>query len=169
MKVEFQNCVSCGAADGMVRFEGETMPVYYRHFTRQVHGLSGWVCRECSEAEFDPQSAVEYGRAGDQLLVDAKWQMSQDMRRIRRKLNLTQLRAVEMLSGGGHNAFSRYERAEVEPPKPLMVLMALLDKHPELLHEIGAIATDLEQRSEVPKRRVTKKHDPLMPMATPHM
>ena len=61
------------------------------------------------------------------------------IKRIRRKLHFTQKSAVQLLSGGGHNAFSRYERAEVEPPKPLFVLMRLLDRHPELVRELQAI------------------------------
>ena len=70
---------------------------------------------------------------------DAKRVMAEEMKRIRRKLHFTQKSAVQLLSGGGHNAFSRYERAEVEPPKPLFVLMRLLDRHPELVRELQAI------------------------------
>lgn len=137
--VEFQNCACCGFADAVVRFEDETFAVQYRHFIRHVKGLSGWRCRECAQAHFDPQSAFEYTQVGDQLLEDAHKAVAEEMRRIRRKLNLTQRSAVEILSGGGHNAFSRYERAEVEPPKPLLVLMSLLDRHPALVEEIRAM------------------------------
>jgi len=144
MKLKYQNCVCCGAAKGMTRFEAEAMPVTYRQFSRMVHGLSGWRCGECSEVEFDPESAIAYGQVGDQLLHDAQQCVAQEMRRIRRKLNLTQKSAVAILSGGGHNAFSRYERAEVEPPKPLMVLMSLLDRHPDLVEEVKALGNGIE-------------------------
>jgi HTH-type transcriptional regulator/antitoxin MqsA len=119
------------------------MPVRYRQFERQVVGLSGWECSDCTEAVFDPESAAEYAHRGDQLLEDAQQSVADEMRRIRRKLHLTQRCAVEMLSGGGHNAFSRYERAEVEPPKPLVVLMALLDRHPNLVEEVKAMGDGL--------------------------
>jgi HTH-type transcriptional regulator/antitoxin MqsA len=36
----------------------------------------------------------------------------------------------------GKLAFSRYERGETNPPAPVVKLLKLLDKHPELLAEI---------------------------------
>jgi HTH-type transcriptional regulator/antitoxin MqsA len=41
-----------------------------------------------------------------------------------------------VLTGGGHNAFSRYERGEVLPLPAVIKLLRLLDKHPELLKDI---------------------------------
>jgi len=40
------------------------------------------------------------------------------------------------LTGGGHNAFSRYERGEAIPLPAVVNLFKLLDKHPELLKEL---------------------------------
>jgi len=40
------------------------------------------------------------------------------------------------LTGGGHNAFSRYERGEATPLPAVMNLLRLLDRHPELLKEL---------------------------------
>ena len=62
-----------------------------------------------------------------------------EMKRIRRKLHLSQKEAVLLLSGGGHNAFSRYERGELLPPKALMVLMRLLDRYPHLLADVRSL------------------------------
>jgi HTH-type transcriptional regulator/antitoxin MqsA len=61
---------------------------------------------------------------------------SKEIRRIRRKLGLSQIAAAR-LTGGGHNAFSRYERGEVAPLPAVIKLLRLLDKHPELLKDIG--------------------------------
>ncbi len=36
----------------------------------------------------------------------------------------------------GENAFDKYERGLVEPSGPTIQLMALLDRHPELLAEL---------------------------------
>jgi HTH-type transcriptional regulator/antitoxin MqsA len=144
----------------MVRFEDETFPVQYRHFVRNVPGLSGWRCQECSEVYFDPQSSYQYTQAGDQLLEDAQKAIAEEMRRIRRKLNLTQRSAVEILSGGGHNAFSRYERAEVEPPKPLLVLMSLLDRHPALVEEIKAMG-DGTLLGDLVSAKERQRHSPV--------
>ncbi|MDP2254250.1 MAG: type II toxin-antitoxin system MqsA family antitoxin, partial [Thiobacillus sp.] len=53
----------------------------------------------------------------------------------RKKLKLTQQEAA-ILTGGGKNAFSRYERGEARPLAAVVNLFKLLDKHPELLKEI---------------------------------
>jgi len=41
-----------------------------------------------------------------------------------------------MIAGGGHNAFSRYERGEAKPVAAVVNLFRLLDRHPELLKEL---------------------------------
>ncbi len=58
-----------------------------------------------------------------------------EIRRIRRKLGLSQASAAR-LTGGGHNAFSRYERGRAVPLPAVVNLFKLLDKHPELLKEL---------------------------------
>jgi HTH-type transcriptional regulator / antitoxin MqsA len=60
---------------------------------------------------------------------------SKEIRRIRRKLGLSQV-AASRLTGGGHNAFSRYERGEAAPLPAVVNLFRLLDKHPELLEDL---------------------------------
>ena len=40
------------------------------------------------------------------------------------------------LTGGGHNAFSRYERGEASPLPAVVNLFRLLDKHPSLLRDV---------------------------------
>jgi HTH-type transcriptional regulator/antitoxin MqsA len=77
------------------------------------------------------------GRAalsGSRRCVGAERQ-SQEIRCIRRKLGLSQIAAAR-LTGGGHNAFSRYERGEAAPLPAAVNLFRLLDKHPELLKEL---------------------------------
>ncbi len=58
-----------------------------------------------------------------------------DLRRIRRKLGPNQATAAG-LTGGGHNAFSRYERGEAVPMPAVVNRFRLLDHHPELLKEL---------------------------------
>jgi HTH-type transcriptional regulator/antitoxin MqsA len=60
-----------------------------------------------------------------------------EIRRIRRKLGLSQAEAAH-LTGGGHNAFSRYERGEVAPLPAVTNLLRLLDKHPKLLKDLAS-------------------------------
>jgi HTH-type transcriptional regulator/antitoxin MqsA len=73
--------------------------------------------------------------AGDELVLREREQQRKEIRRIRRKLGLSQVAAAR-LTGGGHNAFSRYERGEAAPMPAVMNLFRLLDKHPELLKDL---------------------------------
>jgi putative zinc finger/helix-turn-helix YgiT family protein len=56
-------------------------------------------------------------------------------RRIRRKLKLTQAQLASSF-GVGKVVFSRYERGETRPTTPLLKLLKLIDRHPDLLEEI---------------------------------
>ncbi len=60
---------------------------------------------------------------------------SDEVRRIRKKLGLTQRQAAE-LCGGGPNAFSRYERGEALQIRSTDNLLRFLDQHPSLLSEL---------------------------------
>lgn len=150
-----QDCVSCGASNSMQHFESRDFEVDFKALKQTLSGLCGWECTACAEIELTPESAQRYSDASDQLVLEHRHQVATEMRRIRRKLHFTQRTAVELLSGGGHNAFSRYERAEVEPPKPLFVLMHLLDRYPELIEDIKAINADSSPAHGVADARVS--------------
>jgi HTH-type transcriptional regulator/antitoxin MqsA len=131
-------CLNCETANGMARFEGETFTIKHASMTAKVQGLSGWRCETCSEVEFDPDSAQRYAAAGDELVLRERERQSREIRRIRKKLGLSQAAAAR-LTGGGHNAFSRYERGEATPLPAVINLFRLLDKHPELLKELAPL------------------------------
>jgi HTH-type transcriptional regulator/antitoxin MqsA len=57
------------------------------------------------------------------------------IRRLRAKLQLSQ-REAGTLFKVGESAFDKYERGLVEPSGPTIQLMALLDRHPELVAEL---------------------------------
>ena len=59
------------------------------------------------------------------------------IRRIRSKLRLSQ-RAAGAVFRVGPNAFDKYERALIEPSGPTIQLLKLLDRHPELIGELGS-------------------------------
>jgi len=149
-----QQCVSCGTLDGMRHFVGRSFTVDYKQLERQVHNIAGWECQVCGEIEFDhdTDSAERYSNACDRVLEDYARVIASEMKRIRHKLHLTQKEAVKQLSGGGHNAFSRYERGELAPPQPLLTLMRLLDRHPRLLAEVQAMNDGTELRQLLAER-----------------
>lgn len=129
-----QACANCGAP-GAVAFKGETFRVSHKGLSAEVTGISGRRCSACGEIEFDARSSKRYAAAGDRLVLQARTAERSEIRRIRRKLGLSQAMAAE-LTGGGHNAFSRYERGEAAPLPAVVNLFKLLDRHPDLLKEL---------------------------------
>jgi HTH-type transcriptional regulator/antitoxin MqsA len=121
----------------MIRFRDQSLTVEHAGVTAKVKGLSGWRCASCGEVEFDAGSARRYAAAGDALVLQNRERQSKEIRRIRRKLGLSQMAAAR-LTGGGHNAFSRYERGQAAPLPAVINLFRLLDKHPELLADLVA-------------------------------
>jgi len=130
-----RKCINCESRKEMTRFDHETFTIEHGGSQIEVAGLSGWRCGACGEVEFDADSARRYAEAGDQLVLREREQQSKEIRRIRRKLGLSQVAAAR-LTGGGHNAFSRYERGEAMPMPAVVNLFRLLDKRPELLKEL---------------------------------
>jgi HTH-type transcriptional regulator/antitoxin MqsA len=128
-------CINCDSKQGLSRFENEAFTISHAGKTAAVEGLSGWRCGNCGEVEFDADSAQRYAAAGNDLVAGERERQAQEIRRIRRKLGLSQIAAAR-LTGGGHNAFSRYERGEAAPMPAVVNLFKLLDKHPELLKDL---------------------------------
>lgn len=130
--MQHRNCANCGTRNGMTRFDSETFTIRHEGFIAKVRGLSGWRCKAREEVEFDPQSAMHYAEASDELVLRAREHMQHEIRRIRKKLHLSQAQAAR-LTGGGHNAFSRYESGEATPMVAVINLLKLLDLRPDLL------------------------------------
>ena len=132
--MKHQACANCGARAN-VPFKGETFRIAHKGLSAEVKALSGSRCSTCGETEFDKKSAKRYAAAGDKLVLQARAAERSEIRRIRRKLGLSQAMAAK-LTGGGHNAFSRYERGEAAPLPAIVNLFKLLDRHPDLLKEL---------------------------------
>lgn len=141
-----KQCFSCGALEGMRHFEGRAETMSVKGMERQISDLSGWECQECREVILDACCSERYSNAGDELVMAARRMIGEEMKRIRRKLHLTQKETVQVLSGGGHNAFSRYERGEILPPKTLVLLMRLLDRYPHLLADVRSLGEGADLR-----------------------
>lgn len=124
-------CGECGAT-ALRAFTGETFTI---EPGEDVAGLSGLRCTACGEVYLDHESQKRYVDASDALVLKARQAQQAELRRVRKRLKLTQHEAAR-LTGGGHNAFSRYERGEARPAPAVINLFKLLDKHPELLKEL---------------------------------
>lgn len=111
------------------------VPYTYKRQNIVISMIKGWHCTSCGEVEFDAGEGVRFAEAINQLAKEVDTKEAAELARIRKKLKLTQQQAAS-LTGGGPNAFSRYERGKAKPLKSVTNLFKLLDKHPELLDEI---------------------------------
>ncbi|OGS94163.1 MAG: hypothetical protein A3K04_06645 [Gallionellales bacterium RBG_16_56_9] len=128
-------CLNCEQAD-MVRRKKDAV-IAYRGHQATVRALDGWHCPACGEIEFARKEGERYAQALEKLRLKVDAEEAAELARIRKKLGLSQRRAAE-ISGGGVNAFSRYENGKARPVAAVVNLFRLLDKHPELMDEIAA-------------------------------
>lgn len=133
---ETRYCLQCD--DGTALVHGSRDLTYsYRSRTTTVPAVSGWHCPVCGECEFDDGEGKRYSEAVDAFSAAVDRELAASLRAIRKKLGLKQAEAGRLF-GGGVNAFSEYERGKTQPHKSTVLLLNLLDKHPELLKELRA-------------------------------
>lgn len=119
-------------------FEG-TLHDGERNQRLEYHGrfyeymAKGAFCDHCHDGFPDHDAPDEAAWLAFRDRVDAE--EAAELTRIRKKLGLTQQEAAK-LTGGGKNAFSRYERGQAKPMAAVVNLFRVLDKHPDLLREI---------------------------------
>ncbi|MFA1644784.1 MAG: type II toxin-antitoxin system MqsA family antitoxin [Enterobacteriaceae bacterium] len=128
-------CPVCGGAE--LAHEVRDIPYEYKGEKTVFHAVKGQFCDACGEIVFGAgegdeyfAGVLEFNRKVNAREVDPKF-----IARVRKRLNLDQRQAAELF-GGGANAFSRYETGRVAPPRPLVLLFQMLDKHPDYLKEI---------------------------------
>jgi HTH-type transcriptional regulator / antitoxin MqsA len=106
----------------------------YRGQTLEYDQEGAW-CDRCGEGIVTGNEATANESILDDFIARVDTEEAAELARIRKKLGLTQKEAA-MIAGGGHNAFSRYERGEVKPVAAVVNLFRLLDRHPDLLNEL---------------------------------
>lgn len=133
-------CPICGHAKMELKTVNETLAFGGQSLT--LHGMQGTFCQDCGEGIWDEISYRRYTEAQATLIRSVKGDTSAEIRRIRKKLKLTQAELAEAF-GIGKVAFSRYERGETRPPAPIVKLLKLIERHPELLTEMRELKTAL--------------------------
>jgi HTH-type transcriptional regulator / antitoxin MqsA len=129
-------CLQCD--DGMLLKHGKhDLSFVYRERVLTVPQVSGWHCPVCCECEFDDGEGKRYSDAVDAFVAAVDREIANSLRATRKKLGLRQAEAGKLF-GGGASAFSEYERGKTQPHKSTVLLLKLLDKHPELLDEVRA-------------------------------
>jgi len=111
-------------------------PVKFEYHGRiLVYDQEGAWCNNCGEGIVTGKEVTASESLLDEFMVRVDREEAAELARIRKKLGLTQKEAA-IIAGGGHNAFSRYERGEAKPVAAVVNLFRLLDRHPELLKEL---------------------------------
>ncbi|MFA7241845.1 MAG: type II toxin-antitoxin system MqsA family antitoxin [Sulfuricellaceae bacterium] len=105
-----------------------------------VPEVAGWHCPKCGEIEFvDRDSSERHMEALNAVWEAARAAESAPLRAIRKKLGLKQAEAGRLF-GDVASAFAEYERGKARPHKSIVLLLKLLDRHPELLKELASFA-----------------------------
>ena len=134
--LEKRSCLQCD--DGTLLAHGtKDLAITMGKLVTTVPSVSGWFCPVCADCQFDKGEGRRYGKALEELRLLANQQRAAAMRSTRKKLGLRQAEAG-LLFGGGASAFSEYERGKTQQHKSTVLLLKLLDRHPELLSEVLA-------------------------------
>ncbi len=126
-----QSCPSC--TEGTLHDGSKTVAQEYKGHTYESK-VRGAFCDKCDEAVLVYDAAEEAAWLAFRDQVDR--QVAIELEAIRKRLKLTQAQAAK-LTGGGKNAFSRYERGQAKPVAAVINLFKLLDKHPDLIKELS--------------------------------
>lgn len=130
-------CAACGAQDTLV-LAVRDIPFEYRSQSTLIHAVHGQFCSACGEGFADPAHPEDWQRLNDEIQAFTQQinaALAAEMRTIRRKLGLRQAEAGKLF-GGGISAFSEYERGKTQPHKSTVLLLRLINHHPELLKEL---------------------------------
>lgn len=122
-------CPECGHPEMVTKVCDEILS--YGGKSVILHDMKGDFCPECGEGVWDAESYRRYTEEQAKLLAGVR----DEIRSIRRRLKMTQEELAAAV-GVGKMAFSRYERGQSRPAAPLVSLLRLVDRHPELLAEI---------------------------------
>ena len=131
-------CPICGAAE--LIHDTRDLSYTYKGETSTIAAVTGDFCPACAESILDTTESNRvmremriFSKQVNAAIVDPNF-----IANVRRKLELDQREAAEIF-GGGINAFSRYENGKTKPPLALVKLLALLDRHPNLLNEVRTL------------------------------
>lgn len=127
-----KQCPLC--AEGTLRTGKQKQSLEYRGHPYE-YTAKGAFCDHCHDGFPDHDALDEDAWLAFRNRVDAE--EVAELVRIRKKLGLTQQQAAK-LTGGGKNAFSRYERGQTKPVAAVVNLFRVLDRHPDILRELKA-------------------------------
>ena len=128
-------CLCCGAAE--LIHDTHDVSTSYKGESTTIFSVTGDFCPACAEIVLNQVHRDCYSALGGQFQqqASAAYVDPDFVARVRKKLDLGQCEAADIL-GGGVNAYSRYENGRTKPPLALVKLLKVLDRHPDLLGEV---------------------------------
>lgn len=128
-----EHCPICG--EQALKHETRPVPYTYKGHTFTIKQPAEW-CQACGEGIINPEDnkAVQVNIQEEKARIDGLL-TPQQIQKIRKFLKLNQKEASRLF-GGGINAFNRYENGVTPIPKPLSMLLTILEKHPSQLDEL---------------------------------
>lgn len=118
----------------------QPMTLSYKGHTA-TFDMPGWYCAACGESVHTGKDMQTSDRRLNTLKAQAEnLLIPHEVRRIRRKLGLTQSVAGRIL-GGGPNAFHKYENGVVVPSQAISNLLRVLEARPEALTVLNVDGT----------------------------
>ena len=133
-------------ADPICPEDGHPMNRAVRAVTLSYKGHSadvempGWYCEHCGESIHSGKDMAVSDKALNRLKAEVEGLLlPETVRRIRKRLKLTQKQAGSLI-GGGPNAFQKYETGEILVSKAITSALVLLDKNPEGLEVLKSRA-----------------------------
>lgn len=111
-----------------------TRPVTLTYRDRSVViDMPGWYAEGVGDGIHDGEDMKVSDRALHRLKAEAEGLLlPEDIRRIRRKLGLSQ-RDAGLVIGGGPNAFQKYEAGDIVASQAISSALRMLDAHPDSL------------------------------------
>jgi HTH-type transcriptional regulator / antitoxin MqsA len=152
-------CPGCGHHEMVKKTLDETLS--YGNQSLTLHEMRGEFCPSCGEGVWDVESYLRYTETQEALVRSGRGDVSADIRRIRKRLKLSQAELAETF-GVGKMAFSRYERGATKPPAFLVKILKLIERHPHLLAEIRGVSVSNESLSGATLRSKKTKSEPVM-------
>ncbi len=129
---DFEFCPICG---GNITRESREISLNY-HDKEITINQPGQYCPCCGESFFSASDLAETGKKRIDFQRDVDHLLKSDeIREIRKKLNLSQRKAGNIF-GGGPMAFSKYERGIIKQTRSLDVLMRLISRNKISLDDI---------------------------------
>src|SRR5450759_874246 len=132
-------CEACGADGGFV-IEARDWTIQHKGRRGVVPAMRLRYCKACGEGFSTGDGEMQrMSEAVSTFMRDVDAAQATELRATRKRLGLKQAEAAARF-GGGVNAFSEYERGIRQPSKSTVLLLKLLDRHPELLDEVRSAA-----------------------------